>query len=499
MVAVALTTSMSTAQIVNNSSSGETSEDSLTIIALSLDSLGSPSSADSFFVVVFGGGKTNSFVFADSGSTTMIGLDTVRVGGVTYYYYSRKISDIDGAGAPGYYSGFVTAKSNSLALSSVSRFDFQIVGWELDDMGDSSGIAAVHAKATHDTLDDGFATLSPVTVGAMQTDVITDASIANLAIDIDEFTGTLATVQFEGAVMTGALLDGSWKTGIWGLDTSLVSVGFGAMLKDVDKYKAQGFSTFDETTDSVFAKGGAVDSNRTEQGGGSDSTSISRWVWNTPSGNHTISGSFGDYLDTKISGVSGGSGAFSVSLIAYDSANAQVVPGARVTIHNIDQTATLALGATSTTGAATFNLDADSFLVVVTNHAYLFPAFDTIVVTGAQSDTSKGFPIDPGSPADPNLTRVYAYLRNISNAPDKGAIVRAYLPAGVTQTSGSIISPFALSATSDSLGYVFLDLIPNADLTPDTTKYEFTIYRTDGTILRKRLIVPDSVNWRLVW
>ena len=57
--------------IVNNS--GSSSEDSLCVPVLSLDSLGNPTSADSFFVVVFKS-SANGVIFSDSGTTAMIGL-----------------------------------------------------------------------------------------------------------------------------------------------------------------------------------------------------------------------------------------------------------------------------------------------------------------------------------------------------------------------------------------------------------------------------------------
>lgn len=81
--------------IVNNSSVSETSEDSLTVAILSLDTLGNPAAADSFYVAVFGGGKANAFVFADSGNAAMTGLDTVRIGGQTFYYYSVSSAALD--------------------------------------------------------------------------------------------------------------------------------------------------------------------------------------------------------------------------------------------------------------------------------------------------------------------------------------------------------------------------------------------------------------------
>ena len=82
IVSLALNGTHPQAQIVNNSATGESSEDSITVAAMALDSLGNPSSADSFYVVIFGGGNSNAAVFTDSGTSAMTGLDSVVVGGL---------------------------------------------------------------------------------------------------------------------------------------------------------------------------------------------------------------------------------------------------------------------------------------------------------------------------------------------------------------------------------------------------------------------------------
>jgi len=251
--------------------------------------------------------------------------------------------------------------------------------------------------------------------------------------------------------------------------------------------------------DSVYVKGGAVDSNRTEMGGSVDSTSIARWVWNTPQTNHTTGGSFGKYLDTEVSGISGGSGAYSFTLVTFDTSTSQVIPQAGLAVRNVSQTSLIAAGRTNSGGKATFNLDADSFVVVATAPGYNFDAYDTIVVSGTGSDTIFGDQFDPGSPSSPGLCRVYGFLYDIKGEPEEGASVTAHLPSGVARFSVVIISPYSVSTTTDNNGYFYLDLIPSDSLIPPGIKYEFTISRTDGTILRQRLTVPDTTIWRLTW
>ncbi|MCK4302068.1 MAG: hypothetical protein KAW91_04810, partial [candidate division Zixibacteria bacterium] len=135
--------------------------------------------------------------------------------------------------------------------------------------------------------------------------------------------------------------------------------------------------------DSISVKGGIIDTNLTEQGGGSDSTSLARWVWNTPQSNHTTVGTFGKYLDAEVSSIGSGSGVYAVTIQAYDSTIEQAIPLAGLAVRNLAQTSLIAVGRTDSYGRAGFNLDADSFLVVASAPGYIFDAYDTVVVAGA--------------------------------------------------------------------------------------------------------------------
>jgi len=204
------------------------------------------------------------------------------------------------------------------------------------------------------------------------------------------------------------------------------------------------------------------------------------------------------YLDAPISGVSGGSGAYSVTLVAFDTANAQTVAGVRLAVRNLDQSSLLALAGTGSLGTASVNLDAGDYLVSATAPGYIFAAFHTLSLTGPVSDSVFGYQFDPGSPESPWLCRVFGYLFQATGEPESGAVVSAYLPSGVSRSNGLIISPYPTTVTTDANGYFYLDLLPSTSLT-GTPLYEFTISRADGTILRKRLSVPDAANWQLTW
>jgi hypothetical protein len=73
------------------------------------------------------------------------------------------------------------------------------------------------------------------------------------------------------------------------------------------------------------------------------------------------------------------------------------------------------------------------------------------------------------------------------------------LPSGVARSGERVISPFAVTTLSDAAGYFALDLIPSDSLHPSGAKYEFSITRQDGTILRQRVQVPAQTSWRLDW
>ncbi len=193
-----------------------------------------------------------------------------------------------------------------------------------------------------------------------------------------------------------------------------------------------------------------------------------------------------------------GSGAYSVTLLAFDTSNHVVVPGAALGIRNLDQTALLVSAVTDVSGHATANLDAGSYLVTATAPGFMFGAFDTLAISGAKTDTVPGTWFDPGTPSSPSLCRVYGYLFTTDGRAETDAKIIARLPGGVTLQNGNIISPTPVTATVNESGYFYLDLIPSP-LLNGSPSYEFTINRSDGTILRKRVSVPNSANWQLSW
>jgi hypothetical protein len=234
-------------------------------------------------------------------------------------------------------------------------------------------------------------------------------------------------------------------------------------------------------------------------GGGIDSASLAGIIWNTPAANHNLPGTFGGYLDAEVSGLTGGSGAHSVDIIAIDSGSLQPVPQAGIAIRNSAQTALLAVGHTDSDGRVGFNLDDGTYAVVATGPGLIFSAWDTLVVNGPTVDTIAGYQFDPGDAPMPGLCRVYGFLYSFDGLPVAGATVSALLPDGAARTAAVIISPMRVHVETDSSGYFYLDLIPSSSLLPTGTEYEFGISRPDGSLLRRRVLVPDSPNWQLIW
>ncbi|MCP4685895.1 MAG: carboxypeptidase regulatory-like domain-containing protein [bacterium] len=381
--------------VVNNS--GQSAEDSVSFAFRSLDSLGNPVAADSFFVLVVG--PSGDSVFAEAITTGSSRLDSVMQADAPIYIYGVAVADIDGSGSAGSYSVSISARSSNLSLTTPFVGSFQLVDWELDDMGDSIGLAAEYAAAALDSLGRCLEALDSLSPGT-------------------------ATV---------------------------------------------------------------------------DSASVARAVWNAPQINHVLGGTFGRYLDTEISGMGSGSGAFAVTLVATDSSSSQPVAGARIAVRNLDQSGLIAVGSSDASGRTLLNLDADSFVVVASAPGYIFEAYDTVEIAGAATDTIWCFRFDPGEPASPSLCRVYGRLFTLEGVPTSEATVTAHLPKGVSRMGDVIVSPFPVTATTDSTGYFYLDLIPSDSLVGNDTRYELAISRSDGNILRKRMKIPTATSWQLSW
>jgi hypothetical protein len=194
-----------------------------------------------------------------------------------------------------------------------------------------------------------------------------------------------------------------------------------------------------------------------------------------------------------------GSGAYAYAIRIFDSLAEAPVPGVAVSVRNADQSVLLATGTSDHDGTVAFNLDAAAYVVIAAAPGYQFEPFDTIVVSGPGTDTVFGAQFHVADPASPALCRVYGFICDVSGQPEEGALVRAGLPSGVARSGFRLVSPRDVVALSDVEGYFYLDLIPSDSLTPSGSTYEISIARSDGTVFRRRVTVPDSTTWRLTW
>ena len=194
-----------------------------------------------------------------------------------------------------------------------------------------------------------------------------------------------------------------------------------------------------------------------------------------------------------------GTGAYSTTIVAYDSVLQQSIGGVAMSVYNLSQTSLKAVVSSDINGQGRINLDADTHIVVATAPGFLFPPFDTVVIAGSQSDTVFGIHFHPGYAEVPELCRVWGYVFDIHGNPVIGGQVAAYLPSGVARISSIILNPTGIATTTDSSGYFFLDLFPSALLTPAGTPYEISISLDNGAILRRRLTVPQESTWQLTW
>jgi hypothetical protein len=126
--------------IVNNSGTAG-AEDSISFIVNSLDSLGNPVSADTFYVLVVG--PRGDSLFSEKGTNSGLArIDSALMGGYTTYIFKAQVSDIDGAGAFGKYTCQIVARKSSPLYRTITIGEFQIASAELSDALDSAGIAA---------------------------------------------------------------------------------------------------------------------------------------------------------------------------------------------------------------------------------------------------------------------------------------------------------------------------------------------------------------------
>lgn len=226
---------------------------------------------------------------------------------------------------------------------------------------------------------------------------------------------------------------------------------------------------------------------------------MARTFWGYDIDTSWASGSFGDSAKTWSDKSPVGAGSYPVSLIAYDSANSMIVPGVRMSVFDVNLSYLAAVGLTGQQGGLQVNLNSGDYVVSCLAPGYIFDAYDTISISGTQTDSLMGYQFDPGAPGTPDLCRVYGYFYSVDGQPIEDVEVTASLIGNEIRKDNLLISPYKKSTTTDSNGYFYLDLIPSASLNPTGSQYMISAGYPAGTILKKTIIVPDNANWQINW
>lgn len=196
-----------------------------------------------------------------------------------------------------------------------------------------------------------------------------------------------------------------------------------------------------------------------------------------------------------------GAGAYACTLYVYDEGSSSAVSGAFVRLLNSEQSAVAAMGNSDPNGRIVFALDDHEYAVYVHQSGYsqsVLPALVDVNPSGV-NDTIWLTHFDPGSSPSASLCRVYGYVQSLDGRGIDGVVVTARIQKSPLLFDGVVISPFALTTSSDSSGYWYLDLIPNGALDPDDTKYDVTLHYPSGTILRKQLNIPHEASFWMRW
>jgi hypothetical protein len=470
---------LSATPIVTNNTGAGTAEDTLTLTFFVTDTIGNFAQADSFYVLIFSPTGDSLFAAAYTAASSEIRSLTLGTSGRKGYRWMKEVADIDGASPlSGTYTGILIAV-DTLDGSSSARLD---QGFTFAFLLEPT--LADRAKLGDTCLDNKSINLAQISGDQSAADNL-ETMLDNTGGQTLKLGRLIIDGSYEGA---GSLF--IRNTNASGMAVNILGAG-------------TGIDIFGTATSGISIAGGQQDiylhGTGKLHGGISDSLLLDMSSFNASIDNDS---SLVGFLRAGIGGGEGsctGTGAYSVTLVAIDSTNDQIISGADIAIRNLDQSALIALGQTNTNGATVVNLNAADYVLLADAPTYIFPSLDTLTISGATTDTIFGYHFDPGTPSSPGLCRVYGFLYAINGQAEPNATVTASIPSGVVRYNSLFISPFTRSTATDSSGYFAIDLIPSDLLDPSGTKYEITITRRDGTILRHRLTIPTTPTWQLEW
>jgi hypothetical protein len=227
-----------------------------------------------------------------------------------------------------------------------------------------------------------------------------------------------------------------------------------------------------------------IDYGRIPTGGGSatnpDTIANHVWIWGTRT---LTSGS--------------GTGANQVIINTFQLPDSIPVIGTQVQVLNQNQSATVGLLSSNSTGQTAFALDNGINKLRMYKSGWVFTVPESIIVSGNLSDTFYANIFNPGNPPAANLCRVYGWIRDLKGQPVASVTVEAKISTTPLRYQTVLISPYYRTTSTDSDGYWYMDLYPNSTLTPSNTQYDFSIYIPYGTILKLKIAVPLQSSWEL--
>lgn len=209
------------------------------------------------------------------------------------------------------------------------------------------------------------------------------------------------------------------------------------------------------------------------------------------------------YYDSVAYYVSGG-GSDTIVFYALDTSGTDTVrQDVKLTVYNASG-AEVVNGWTNSSGNKTLYLDAGTYTIVGRATGYIWNSLSYTVSANADSVPVLGYNQVIGNPSSANLSRVYGWVKDITDQAIAGASVTITRnsTAPVVDSSGTgsvVISPQAIVVYTDTAGYWFADLRRTANY-DDTTRGFYDIEGTwDTKTLFKinKLYIPGSGNVNL--
>ncbi len=164
--------------------------------------------------------------------------------------------------------------------------------------------------------------------------------------------------------------------------------------------------------------------------------------------NVTVSGM--DDIQSSVDILTGGAGAYNVTIHCKDSSNADIA-GAKISVHNSgnDDSPLIATGTTDTSGNATVNLDAGTYTVRAYKAGQVFANITpTISASGSEEMTGVGVIITP--PSDPELCRLHLFPITLDNQDVTGLTINITSAEKLTKVNGEFIKNGVGTFTYDS-------------------------------------------------